>query len=151
MSHDPILTTAQQHVALAGGGIGIVAALIKVGIWARRRLKERKERRNLILEKLGQIEGRLFAMDKQRNAARVIDLAAHAAINEKLDEIILRVNVTTVACGTSLNGLIQIGEAIGKPINGPVVRLHDKLQDLVLEGIDKMPARDVAPEKEGEP
>ncbi len=138
----PWTKTASEHTALALGIFALIGIVIRFCAWIRKLKKERIDRKNALQETLdnlckGQsdIYDRLETMDRTRTDARVEDLKMHQSIIDKIDLVTADVRLSVSAGVTALDGIIQLGNGTGVKVNGPVLRMRDKMQDRIEEGI----------------
>jgi len=138
----PWTDTASKHTALALGIFGLIGIGIRVCSWIRKRRKDRRDRKDALQNTLdslcrGQtdIYEKLEQMDRARDAASEITVQTFQRVEEKQDIIVADVRVAVSGIVTALDGLIQLGNGTGVKVNGPVLRLRDKLQDRIEEGI----------------
>ena len=128
------------YISTAATGIGAVVS--RVIVWARRKRQEHKARKTEVLKQLealcaGQkdIYIKLEQMDESRDKASAMNASAFVEVGRKLGDITADVRLSVSASATALDGIIQIGKGANIPVNGAVIRLWDKLQDRIEEGV----------------
>ena len=138
---------SQWIIATIIGLAAIFGIACKIAKWVKRTRAERFALRNVTvlaaLEELRKglqdIETKLGEMDKKREQVCAGDLALHNSIDRKLDIVTADLRVNVSATVTALDGLIQLGRGLDKPVNGPVLKMRDRLSDRIAEGVGEEP------------
>lgn len=128
------------------GLAAIFKILCSIKSWYKKTATDRYLRKHALLltalerVKDGQevLEKTLIEMDAKRDSVRDVDRQLHESINDKLDIVTADVRLAVSASVTSLDGLIQLGRGSNTVINGPVLKMRDKLQDRITEGVGEL-------------
>lgn len=129
------------------GLASIYGILCKVVTWSKKTRAARYAAKNTtILTGLEQLkhgqqamESKLLEMDCKRDSDRDTDAVQHARLDRKLDIVTADLRVSVSAAVTALDGIIQLGVGLDKPVNGPVAKMREKLSDRITEGIGAEP------------
>lgn len=116
---------------LAGAVIAIIGAwklvFLPIIMWNKRRI----ERRDAIINKMNDLCKGQEELSERMEEIVVDEKARHERLESKIDDIYSTSRLALSSSVAGLNALMQ--HDVG--INGNVKRLHDKLQDRIIEGI----------------